>query len=138
MADRSAVRWIVGLALVFVLLLGVWISVLVLRFKASARRQTSPAPSPTVGRMARDVSPAPGGDKGSATDRRLWREDHRLDDAARAFILKGVLRKSGNRCDRVVRALMQSPGNWYVECAPGYYYGFMFDERGTLVSALKL
>lgn len=70
--------------------------------------------------------------------KRLFLEEHRMDDSARTFIFQRALRKSGERCDSVEKALMSSPGAWQVHCSPGHVYGFVFDQQGGLVSAVKI
>lgn len=61
---------------------------------------------------------------------RLVRENHRLDDGARALIFKALLKGSGARCDSVDQALMRSAGVWSVRCSPGYRYQITFDKNG--------
>jgi hypothetical protein len=70
--------------------------------------------------------------------RRVWRENHRLDDGARKFMVSGMLRKAGERCDEIERMIMGAPGTWTVSCAPGYRYLFVFDEHGEYQSAMRL
>lgn len=67
--------------------------------------------------------------------RRLFLENHNADDAAREYIFRGALRKSGQRCDSVTSHLMTTPRVWTVRCAPGYVYQFTFDVAGQLVGA---
>jgi hypothetical protein len=47
------------------------------------------------------------------------------------------LAKAGQRCDSVTAAIMTQPGSWRVTCAPGYVYGFSFDQKGGFVSAVR-
>lgn len=70
--------------------------------------------------------------------RRLFRENHQADDAAREYIFRGSLKKAGQRCDSVTGHLMAAPGVWTVRCAPGYAYQFTFDDQGQLTGARRL
>jgi hypothetical protein len=72
------------------------------------------------------------------TNRRLFLEEHRLDDNARAYIFHSTLRKAGERCDDVQSATMTARGRWTVRCPPGHVFVFKFDENGELESASKL
>jgi len=67
----------------------------------------------------------------------LWLENRRGYDSAREFILKGLVRKSGERCDSVDSLLMREPGSWVMKCAPGYTYEFKFDSEGNPISAAR-
>lgn len=82
------------------------------------------------------------GDQGSdsklQTNRRLFLEEHRMDDSARGFIFRGALRKSGQRCDDVESALMTERGVWTVRCPPGHVFIFKFDADGELQGATKV
>lgn len=198
MADRRTVKWVVGLALVFLLLVVSWVGLVIVRFRSTATTDEAPTGRPlsveqqqetlahvrraserlkagdiagtnaaldkarkaaallrtskfdtsslerTIGHVEDELArkrgtPTRQQDEDAATDRRLWLSDHAADDAARHFILRGVLSKGGYRCDRVERAIMgASPGVWRVECSPGYRYGFFFDGRGQLLRAIRL
>lgn len=72
------------------------------------------------------------------TNRRLFLENHSLDDNARVFIFRSALRQASQRCDSIETALMRDPGVWVVTCSPGYRYRFGFDKNGNLSSAIRL
>lgn len=94
----------------------------------STIQQATPSATPDHVRIAEDAK---------AMNARLWRENHRLDDSARAYILKSTLKSGGQRCDSVESQIMAAPGEWRVRCSPGYAYYFKFDAAGTLISATK-
>lgn len=80
-------------------------------------------------------SPTP---KPAQADRRLFRENLKADDGGRAFMFRGFVRQSGERCDDIESARMGAPGVWTVRCSPGYVYRFTFDGAGKLKSAARV
>jgi len=68
--------------------------------------------------------------------RRVFCENHKPDDPARAYSFKASLKNY--RCDSVESALSPTPCAWTVTCAPGYTYGFIFDKDGEFLSAVRL
>lgn len=112
---------------------------LVTAFCAYVCSHTPPTVAPSVERTASPMSsPSPSPDASGSDDVRLFRENHRADDGARAFIFQGALRNTGQRCDSITSAVMQRPGKWRVTCAPGYTYLFTFDKKGAFVSCHKV
>lgn len=95
----------------------------------------APKPKPaSTQQSAREIL----GDSGrNVSEATLWLENRRGLDPAREFILKGLVRKSGERCDSVDSLLMREPGSWVMKCAPGYSYEFKFDSQGTPISAVR-
>ena len=65
---------------------------------------------------------------------RLWLDNQARDDERRSITFQSEIRGRGERCDKVLSALMGAPGNWVVACAPGYRYTFTFDASAKLVS----
>jgi len=70
--------------------------------------------------------------------RRLFLQNLKPDDSVRAYIFSGALENGGQRCDKVMAAIMGRPGQWRVDCAPGYVYLFAFDRHGRLIAATPL
>lgn len=94
----------------------------------------------SINRTPAAISPeaTPTASEPEAKGKDLWLQDRRGYDAARSFILRGMIRKSGSRCDSVDSMLMGEPGSWTVKCAPGYTYVFRFDAEGNPVGAMKV
>jgi hypothetical protein len=66
---------------------------------------------------------------------RLWLENHPADDDARKLILRGFVKKQGQRCDEVESLLKDTVGSkdgaiWRMTCSPGYKYTFLFGADG--------
>jgi hypothetical protein len=75
-----------------------------------------------------------GSTRGEGFDtRRLFTETRADDEPLRALILRGVVVRSGMRCEKVTLAAMGEEGRWHVECAPpGHSYRVAFDRAGRL------
>ena len=123
----STRTWIL-LGLGWLIALGIVGTVVVVR-----ARQAHIAAAP--GRGARAEASA---EERKRSDLRIVLEEHRMDDPAREYIFRGILRGTGERCDKVERALMTKRGHWRVECTPGHVFLLGFDENGQGTEAIKL
>lgn len=86
-----------------------------------------------IAQKTQTASPQP-----TVDDKTLWLTTRSGYDAAREFVLKGMVRKSGERCDSVESLLMGEPGVWTMKCSPGYTYRFRFNAQGQPIDAMKV
>jgi len=96
---------------------------------------TSKTPKPVASEPTAQPTADPR-DTPRGRQRRVFCENHKADDAARAFIFKRALKSQ--RCDAVESALSPSPCSWTVRCSPGYTYSFAFDKDGELITAVRV
>jgi hypothetical protein len=125
---RKALFLAVGVALILMLVV-----IVILKFSSKPTLTSQPTitiatpePSPTI------VSSS------SKENRRLFLENNFTDATARERIFKQIVSSTGERCDRVERPNMRSPGNWIITCKPGHIYTFKFDEKGELKEVRKM